>query len=305
MRRLRTTIAGSLALLGLLVVGTPQVVAEDPVRLRVVPPMYVGGDGLGFLRPEGVACTADTLVVADTGNARLVRFTIAGERINPVGAVRRPELPYPLRVRLDASGGILVLDGKTRKIERLSGDGTYEGAIEPADRDLADAIFVRSFDVDAAGRVLVLDTLGARVLVLARDGTVRRTVALPADHGFVSDLAVDAKGTVYLVDSVRSRIYVARPREEEASVLVESLGDEVLFPTSLTVDGRGRLWVLDQKGGNVVLLGPDGVVLARQAGDGWRDGLLRYPSGLCLDGSGTLFVADRENNRIHPFLVAE
>jgi hypothetical protein len=54
-----------------------------------------------------------------------------------------------------------------------------------------------------------------------------------------------------------------------------------------------------------VILGADGSFRGRQAGTGWKEGSLRYPSGLCAGPAGTIFVADRENGRVQMFAVSE
>jgi len=76
------------------------------------------------------------------------------------------------------------------------------------------------------------------------------------------------------------------------------------FPTAIASDRRGHLFVADQTGGGIVVLGADGSFLGRQAGRGWTQGLLRYPSGLCVADGGLLFVADRENDRVSVFTIA-
>ncbi len=77
------------------------------------------------------------------------------------------------------------------------------------------------------------------------------------------------------------------------------------FPTAIAVDGQGRIFLADQNGDGIVILGADGSFRGRQAGTGWKEGSLRYPSGLCAGPAGTIFVADRENGRVQMFAVSE
>ena len=70
---------------------------------------------------------------------------------------------------------------------------------------------------------------------------------------------------------------------------------------ALAVDHLGRLFIVDENGGGIVILGPDGSFQGRQSNMGWKPGSLRYPSGLCVDTAGMMFVADRGNNRIQVF----
>jgi len=51
--------------------------------------------------------------------------------------------------------------------------------------------------------------------------------------------------------------------------------------------------------------GPDGSFRGRQSERGWKTGFLRYPTGLCVLGGDTLVVADRGNNRVQEFTIAQ
>jgi hypothetical protein len=65
------------------------------------------------------------------------------------------------------------------------------------------------------------------------------------------------------------------------------------------------VFVVDTHGGGIVMFGSDGSFHGRQAGFGWLDGQLRWPAALCIGDHGALAVADRENNRIATFLIAQ
>jgi hypothetical protein len=71
------------------------------------------------------------------------------------------------------------------------------------------------------------------------------------------------------------------------------------------VDDTGRIAIADLSDGGIVFLGPDGSFRGRQSAMGWKEGLLRYPSGLAAGPPGLLFVADRGNNRVAVFAVSE
>jgi hypothetical protein len=38
---------------------------------------------------------------------------------------------------------------------------------------------------------------------------------------------------------------------------------------------------------------------------GWKEGFLRYPSQMCITEEGSVFIADRGNNRIEAFSIAD
>jgi sugar lactone lactonase YvrE len=267
-------------------------------------PIYVDGKGAGIRQPEGVACRGNALVVADTGNGRLLRYTIAGENWTPGGEVVLSQLPSPIRVDVNSKGEILALDGSSRKIARIASSGEFLGYVAPAG-EVQGAIVPRSIRLDGQDNLYLLDVFSARVLVLDPSGKVQREIPFPKGYGFLSDLAVDAGGNVYLLDSVRKRVYKVAKNSSEAIPLTGSLQEEAYFPTSIATDKQGTIFLVDQNGSGVVILGPDGSFRGRRLSMGWKEGFLRYPAQMCITENGTAFIADRGNNRVDGFLITE
>jgi sugar lactone lactonase YvrE len=294
--------AGLLAL-ALLALTAASIRAAEPVKLRPLPPITVDDKGAGLKAPEAVAFDGKSLLlVADTGNGRLLRYTVTGDRVTPGLEIRLPELPYPIQVQITSRGEILALDGKLRRIARLAPTGAFAGYVAADD---ASAVVLRSFKIDREDDLYLLDVSRGRILVLNLQGRVGRQVAFPPGVDSLSDLTVDGSGTIFAIQSVGSRVFTAKKGEPALSALTVGMKDDMAFPTSIASDDRGRLFIADQNGDGIVILGPDGSFRGRQSGTGWKEGLLRYPSGLCLGPSGTLFVADRENNRVQVFAVSE
>lgn len=278
--------------------------AAEALKLRPLAPVYAGFNGVGLLQPEGISCRGDKqLVVADTGNRRLVVYTVGAESISPNAEIVLTQLPRPVRVETLSDGRILALDGKLHRIARLSPSGEFLGYVDPA--GVSGDVVPRSLEIDDDDRLYILDIFSERILVLDESGKLEREIAFPDEYGFFSDVAVGRGGTVYVIDSVARQAYVARKGDPALSALSGDLSDAVAFPTSLTVDRGGRLLVGDQNGGGIVVLGQDGSFLARRLDLGWKVGLVRYPSDLCIDGSGLLHVADRGNNRIQTYGILQ
>jgi DNA-binding beta-propeller fold protein YncE len=282
-------------------VGCGAVLAQG-VSLRPLTPIYVDASGAALRKPEGVAYDGKSLiVVADTGNRRLVSFTITEQEIRPTTDLRVREVAYPVTVRIDAAGDLLVLDGKSHRIARVAAAGQFRDWVEIPGVDGRDPM-VKSFDLDAEGRVWALDAAGSRIVVTGPGGGVVRSIAVPDEAGFLSDLTVSSTGAVFAIDSVGRRVFVARVGDEALTPLTESMTDEMAFPASIASDAAGMLYVADQNGGGLVVLGQDGSYHGRQSGMGWKRGLLRYPSGMIVRGD-YLFVADRANDRIQWFEI--
>ncbi|MHB1024588.1 MAG: NHL repeat-containing protein [Desulfobacteria bacterium] len=278
--------------------------AADTVKFKQMAPIYVDGKGAGIRQPEGVACRGNALVVADTGNGRLLRYTIAGDSWTPGGEIVLPQLPSPIRVDVNSKGEIFVLDGASRKIARIAPSGDFLGYVAPS-AEVQGAVVPRSLRLDGQDNLYLLDVFSARLLVLDPSGKLQREIPFPKGYGFLSDLAVDAVGNVYLLDSVRKRVYKVAKNSAEAVPLTGSLQEEAYFPTSIATDKQGTIFLVDQNGSGVVLLGPDGSFRGRRLSMGWKEGFLRYPAQMCVTENGAAFIADRGNNRVDGFLITE
>jgi len=294
--------AARVSLLFLVALTAAAIFADEAVRLKPMLSIYIDAEGNGIQGPQGIGCDGGSIVVADTMNGRILIYDVGIESIEPRGEVSSPQLAFPLRVSFLSNGDILVLDGRSRRIGRVTKEGELRGFLEPGDDD-GESFTPRSFAVGPDDRVFVLDVGGSRLLVFDPSGTVERSIAFPPEAGFLSDLAVDSRGDVYAIDSVERRVHVARRNDEALSPLTPPLLEDVDFPTSIAVDEEGRLFVVDEYGGGVVILGRDGSYRGRQLRMGWKEGYVRYPADICLDGRGALFLADRGNSRVQMFSV--
>jgi sugar lactone lactonase YvrE len=263
--------------------------------------LYVDGEEKPLKAPEGVACTdAGHVVVADTGNKRLLLYTFANGRLGPGKEVKLDQLTAPQRVQIDAKGDVYAFDLKTRKVVRVNANGSYGGTILVKGIENASEVVPSSFKLDAAGNVYLLDGAARRVLALDPSGTVTRQVQLPPDAGVVTDIAVGVGGVLYAVDAVKAVVWTAEKDASAFKPLSQSLKDRMSFPSYLAAS-RGRLFVVDQNGNGIVVLGADGSYQGRQLSIGWGEGLVYYPGQLCMTEGGVAYLADRYNNRVQVF----
>src|SRR6266567_6615481 len=215
--------------------------------------------------PEGIACNdkAD-LVVADTGNGRLLRYKFQDGKLSGGTEVKAAEMPYPVRLHLNSKGEIFALDEKLRRIVKLSTAGAFAGYVEPQGVPAPDKVIPRSFKLDANDNVFVLDIAGNRVLVLDPAGKYLRHIQFPQKYGFFSDLAVTANGDIFLLDSVNAAVFTAAKGSAAFTPLTKDLPEYAAFPTYITTDNRGALYLVDEHGNAIITLGFDGSFLARR-----------------------------------------
>lgn len=289
----------------LIVFSTPATVLNaETVKFRHLLSVYSDDKGGGMKQPEGVACSEKSLlVVSDTGNGRLLRYTFQEKALKAESEIKVSQLTYPLRIQINSKGEIFALDGKKRRIVRLSPEGAFKSYVDPEGIPSPSTFVPRSFKIDKNDNIHILDIFTGRVLVLSPAGKYQKQIPFPKEHGFFSDLSVDSKGNILLIDCVKAMVFSAPKDSDGFSALTRDLREYLNFPTSLTTDDRGTIYVVDENGGGIVILGVDGTFVGRQLTMGWTEGLLYYPSQICINGKGEVFIADRGNSRVQIFTL--
>jgi sugar lactone lactonase YvrE len=288
----------------LLALVSTQVLAAGKKRVRWVRSVYTDAKGVGLKYPEGVACTNSSFVVADTGNSRLIRYTYQDDTVTPV-AVLPVAKSSPLKVQLNSEGALYLLDGRDRQILKFSPEGSESTVLKPKGLPFQTEIVPKSFAIDAKDGIYVLDVFSENVVVLDEEGKYQRRIPFPKQYGFFSDVTVDAQGKVFLLDSVAAVVYGAAQGEKQFSQLTKGMKKYMNFPTSITVDSSGLIYLVDQHGSGLALIGQDGEFLGRELGMGWGERGLYYPAQICVNSSMRIFIADRNNNRVQIFRSSE
>jgi DNA-binding beta-propeller fold protein YncE len=281
--------------------------SEGAMKFRYMASIYADDKGLGLKQPEGVACDGESLlIVADTGNGRLLKYSIQEGAIE-VGTVeiKVDQLSYPIKTEINSRGEIYILDRRQRSIIRLTPAGEFRGYLQPVGLPSPSAYVPRSFTVDRNDNIYILDILSERVLILDPAGRYVRQIKFPDEYGFFSDVAMGFRETVLLIDVVDGMVFSAGKNSASFSRLTSSLKEYVRFPANLTTDDRGRIYLADRNGGSIIILGQDGSFISRQSGMGWKEGSLNYPAQMCINNKGEIFIADTRNHRIQIFAIVE
>ncbi len=278
----------------------------ETIKLKFLQSAYTDAKGGGFKEPEGVASNEKSvLIIADTGNDRLLQYTFQEKLLKGGTEIKIPQLSSPIRIQINSKGEIFALDGMKRRIVKISTDGAFKGYVD-AEGIPSPSVFVpRSFKIDSNDNIYILDVFAGRVLTVSPEGKYQKQILFPKEYGFFSDLSVDSRGNILLIDCVKAMVFSAPKDANSFSPLTKSLREYLDFPTSLTTDNRGTIFVVDEDGSGIVMLGRDGSFMGRQLSKGWNEGLLYFPSQISVSEKGEVFIADRGNSRVQIFSLTK
>ncbi len=276
--------------------------SAEAIRLKYAYTIYDDGKGIGLKEPQGVACGTDSLAVADSGNGRIVLYSLKSGDATGGKAIKIEQIVYPVNVKISSKGDLFVLDARSRKVVRLNHEGAFLRYVELGGAPTESMIVPVDIALDNDDNLYVLDVGNGRVLVFGADDIFKRQIEFPKEYGFITVMAVDQKGAIYLVDSVTATIYSNAQDPSVFSPLSSSLKEDLKFAGGMTIDSStGLIYISDQNSGGIVVVGHDGTLQTRLLDFGWNEGSVRYPTQICFDQSGDLFIADRGNNRIEVF----
>jgi len=173
------------------------------------------GDATALFGPRGLAIdSTGNLLVADTGNKRIIQYTTDGELVNQIGGggviLGRFEEPVDIAVnRLD--GSIYVSDTWNQRIQKLDANlaAVAEWVVPGWE---SQHIHHKPFlDVDTAGNVYASDPEFFRIFVFSPDGTLKSVFGNYGTElnrfGLPVGIAVDeTTKRVFVADSANGRV---------------------------------------------------------------------------------------------------
>jgi sugar lactone lactonase YvrE len=218
-----------------------------------VPNMFKGGRGTGkgeFDSPTGMAVDpSGNILVADTGNGRIEKFSPNGTFVTSIGQFEAPN-----GIAIDRVGNIYVAEiGFKHRIQKLGPDGTFIAQWAPG------LYGPRRIAIGPDDSVYVVDSGRNRIVKFSPDGQVLATWGSEGSgdgqfKGFSSVAPDPINNKVYVADSLNSRIQVF---DLDGKFLTKWLVPEWGRPygfEDLAIDSqRGRLYA-SSANMNVVLI---------------------------------------------------
>jgi sugar lactone lactonase YvrE len=244
---------------------------------------------------------------------------------------------HPAGVVVDTAGNIFVADTDNNTIRKISSAGTVMTfAGRAGESGHADGIGTAAqfhgpsgLAVDAAGNLWVADTLNHTLRKITAAGVVSTFAGIAGAAGSIDGagtaarfygaqgLALDGGDNLFVADTnnqtIRKTVLstgvvttVAGVSGAAGSVDAPGTMARFDFPSALTIDGAGNLYVADTNNSTVRKITPSGVVstIAGKAGvSGTVDGVgddvrFNHPTGIAVDGFGSIYVADTDSHTV-------
>ncbi len=156
--------------------------------------------------------------------------------------------------------------------------------------------------LDQKENIYVVDSLARKIVVVDREGRLVRNIVdneLERPEGIAIDRT---RGKIYVADtshqsSSNHLVYVFDLQGKPLGKIGNGKGQaegNLLFPTYLTLDKDGNLYVSDTMNGRIDVFSPDGKYLRHVGEQGDRPGTFARPKGVALDSFGNLYVVDSD-----------
>lgn len=283
----------------LLLLGASPALAVGLERIGEI--SAVGGE-TGLLAPAAFWYDAlrDTLAIACPNAHRVIVVDRQGAVQKEIG--KGGEIEFPRALAATRDGTLYVA---SRESESLVVFDRYGAAVGEKARTVslsahrgARPVRPTALFADDRGDVYVADRGNRQVLVLAGDGSLKRTLRA---EGEPADVWVDPAGKVYVAEPAFGGVRVYDERGKLLRVLGTSPSHfrEPLRPKAVAVDRRGRIWILEEGGRGIKALDSFGNLLFDMRAEG-----LFAPADLAIDPRDTLYVLEEGGNRIAVFRIS-
>ena len=271
-----------------------------------------------FWGPQGVAIGPDgNIWVTTQGQNRVVGFNPDGALSamlfqGPAGDAAYPNaFTYPVAVAVDPAGLVYIADQPRSTVWVLGRDNRIvRSMFVPTPSSIA--VSNDRLVVGSASGFVILTPTGQVVKVIGRQGK-----GIDQFQG-VRGVAIAKDGTIYAVDQYNNRVSAYdtngnrkwiistgspgnnKTVKQSIVATVSSAPADMQIPAGLTIDGAGRLVIVDPFGFNLTVLdSKDGRLIAKYGEAGTIDGQFVYPSDIAYDPSHDWFaVTDTQNARV-------
>jgi DNA-binding beta-propeller fold protein YncE len=168
-----------------------------------------------FYGPRAIAVDAQgNVLVTDTGNKRVLKFSPTGEPLAQFGGVGsgNGQFQEPVGIGIDSQGNIYVADTWNQRIQKFDSGLNYVAQWPVQAWDGQSIVNKPYLAVSPDGSVFVTDPEGARIIKFSSDGQLQAVFGTPgtdlSSFSLPTGLAFDTQGNLYVADSGNHRVMV-------------------------------------------------------------------------------------------------
>lgn len=207
-----------------------------------------------------------------------------------------PKLPiYPLSAVVDAAGAIFVADRKLPGVWKIV-DGSPSIYFQASTRFGTPLNGVRCLALDHQGKLLAGDS--ATTTVYRFDDERKPQPAHTGRIGIPTAIAVNKAGEIFVADLEPGRHAIRKiPAAGGEAVEFAKVG----APRGMTIDGEGRLYVVQHVGDLLIRLDAEGKSEVLVKGQPLRSP--SFPAGIVLGKDNTVYLADGYNHAVWKLTV--
>ena len=209
----------------------------------------------------------------------------------------------PNGVHVDREGRIYVSDTAFGMVMMFDSKAKAPAMLQAGGRSpFAKPVAITS---DPSGNIYVSDTSHDRVFVFDKDRNFVKGLGMNNEFKQPAGIAVDPTGKkLYVIDTHNHQIAILDLESDKVIKTIGKRGREegdFNFPSQITVDSKGNLYVVDTMNGRVQIFDTEGRFIRAfgKLGDG--PGQFARPKGIALDSEGHIYVVDSAFNNVQIF----
>jgi len=280
------------------------------IELKTIETIGTRGNGeRQFNSPMGIDfdSTRNEILVADTGNDRIIRLSRDGRFISQHGGFglsfgdrseeREDSLDDPYDVAVGGFSNFYVSDHNNERIANFDSYRSYRGNLYPKDKDRRNRLNrPKGIKVDSENNIWVVESRQDKVLKISSAGDKLfeiggfgwSTQQLKDPH----QIDISSSGEIFIADHGKGRIAVF---DRLGSFLYE-VRDHLKSPAGIAVDSDGLLYICDDATDQLGCYLPSGIRLHYISADHMGN-QFRKPSDIAVTDKN-VFLVDSGNHRI-------
>jgi len=250
---------------------------------------------------HGALDRTGSLLIVDTGNHRVLKFTPEGQFISAFGrqGAGPREFLSPQGIAVDAAGSIYVADSFNNRIQKFTTNGQFLFSWGQPGTSAGQFNVPRCIAVGPGNIIYVVDSLNQRIQYFDTGGNYLGewgTFGMGPGQFFVpSGIGVDGLGRVIVSDVANHRVqrFSATGQFQAEWNASQSAFGALSSPEKVGVREDGSFVVADMGNRRLLEFSAQGVPLRVFGAPASQPGTLIQPTGVVFDGLGNVFAIDR------------